>query len=86
MTELPHDLLSALQFRAARSSLGPSSMRGRGSGGVVDADRPFLGDLDLRRFATPDDRRFITELDGATNGLMRAFPRSARHWGWLTRV
>lgn len=81
MTGLQDDILKALQFRAARGSLGASSMRGMGSRGVVDAGRPFLGHLDLRRFATARERQFITELDRATDGLMRVFPRSARHWG-----
>jgi hypothetical protein len=81
MTELPHDLLEALQARAARSSLGPSSMRGAGSRGVVGAGRPFLAQLDLLRFATSNEQRFGAELDRATDALMRAFPRSARHWG-----
>ena len=81
MTELPDEILTALRFRAARSSLGPSSMRGAGSKGVVDAGRPFLGALDLRRFATSNEKQFGVELDRATDGLMRAFPRSARHWG-----
>jgi hypothetical protein len=81
MTELPDDILKALRLRAARSSLGPSSMRGAGRRGVVDAGRPFLGKLDLRRFATSSERQFGAELDRATDGLMRAFPRSARHWG-----
>jgi hypothetical protein len=84
MTGLPDDLLKALQFRAARSSLGPSSMRGAGSRGVVDAGRPFLGELDLRSFATASERRFGGELDRATERLIRAFPRS-RHWASLAR-
>src|SRR5471032_3168281 len=66
MTELPHDLLEALQARAARSSLGPSSMRGAGSRGVVGAGRPFLAQLDLLRFATSSEQRFCAELDRAT--------------------
>ena len=81
MIGLPDDILRALQFRAARASVGPSSMRGVGSRGVVAAGRPFLGGLDLRRFATSRERRFGVELDRATNGLMRVFPRPARHWG-----
>jgi hypothetical protein len=48
---------------------------------VVAAGRPFLCELKLRRFAVPSVRRFRRELDRATDGLMRAFPKRARHWG-----
>jgi hypothetical protein len=81
MTKLPDDILAALQCRAARASLGASSMRGAGSRGVVGAGREFLSDLDLSRFSTPSERQFGSALDRATEGLIRAFPRSARHWG-----
>src|SRR5436309_5214870 len=81
MTTLPEEVLAALQFHIARASLGPSSMRGAGSTGVVGAGRTFLGDLDLGRFSTSNERRFQMELDRATDGLLDAFPRRARHWG-----
>src|SRR5207248_4596670 len=81
MTTLPEEVLAALQFHIARASLGPSSMRGAGSTGVVGSGLTFLGDLDLGRFSTSNERRFQMELDRATDGLLRAFPRGARHWG-----
>src|SRR5262245_8988060 len=81
MSELPVQVLDALQARAARTSLGPSSMRGRGNRGGVEMGRAFLCSLELRRFGTPNLRRFNDELERATDGLMRSFPRSAQHWG-----
>jgi hypothetical protein len=48
---------------------------------VVVAGRPYLAEIDLRRFATKNDRHFRRALDSATDGLVAAFPRSARHWG-----
>ncbi len=81
MTRLPKDILVALQARAARTALAPSSMRGAGRAGVVDAGRPFLRELDLRRFATTRATRFRKELDDHTNGLIHTFPRAARQWG-----
>ena len=81
MTKLPRGVLTALQHRAARVSIGPSSMRGRGSRGVVTAGRTFLCGLELRRFGTSNPSRFAAELDRATNALVRQVPRSARHWG-----
>jgi len=81
MRQLTSEILRALQARAARSALGPSSMRGAGSRGVVEAGRPVLRGMDLRRFSTSNQRKFASELDRATDGLLRSFPRSARHWG-----
>ena len=81
MTRLSPDFLRALQARAARGSLGPSSMRGRGNRGVVGPGREFLCALDLGKFGTANARQFRDELDKATDALVRAFPKSARHWG-----
>lgn len=75
------ELLYALQVRAARGALGPSSMRGRGSKGVVDAGRAYLSALDLSSFGTTEQSRFRCALDTATRGLQASFPKSARHWG-----
>jgi hypothetical protein len=79
--KLPKDLLIAIQSRCARAAIGPSSMRGAGSSGVVAAGRPHLCELQLTQFATADARRFRRALDRATLGLMESFPRQARHWG-----
>jgi hypothetical protein len=81
MTLAPTDLLDALQARAARTALGPSSMRGAGSAGVVAAGRPVLRELQLGTFATSRARRFRAALDQATERLLRSFPRRARRWG-----
>src|SRR2546430_2008228 len=74
-------LLKALQVRAARIAIGSSSMRGRGSEGVVKAGRAFLGDLPLADFGTSYPKQFRSALDAATLGLERAFPKSSRYWG-----
>jgi hypothetical protein len=75
------ELIKALQVRAARIAIGPSSMRGRGGGGVVQAGRLFLNDLSLTGFGTSDPKKFISTLDKATLGLKDAFPKSSRYWG-----
>lgn len=81
MTKMSKETLRALQARAARGALGPSSMRGAGSKGVVGAGRAFLADVDLGRFGTSRRKRFFAVLDEDTDGLRRSFPRGARHWG-----
>ena len=85
MTKMSRETLHALQARAARGALGPSSMRGAGRKGVVGAGRAFLAELDLGRFGTNRRKRFFTVLDQATDGLRLSFPRGARHWGLLER-
>ena len=74
-------MLKALQVRAARIAIGSSSMRGRGSEGVVKAGRAYLGDLSLKGFGTADRKRFRRALDAKTLGLERAFPKGGRYWG-----
>lgn len=81
MTDLSLDLLHALQCRAARIALGPSSMRGAGHRGVVSAGREFLATIDLARFSRASKPEFERELDRVTKRLMNAFPSRARHWG-----
>jgi hypothetical protein len=81
MLPVPRDLLLAFQARAARGALGASTMRSAGAKGVVRAGRAFLSEVDLRAFRTPNPSRFRAALDDATDGLVRAFPREARHWG-----
>ena len=68
-------------MRAARIAIGSSSMRGRGSEGVVKAGRAFLDDLPLANFGTSDPKQFRLVLDQATLGLKRAFPESSQYWG-----
>jgi hypothetical protein len=77
----PPELLNALQIRAARIAIGSSSMRGRGSEGVVDAGRGFLNNLPLISFGTADPNKFKSSLDSATLGLKNAFPKNSRYWG-----
>lgn len=77
----PPELLNALQIRAARIAIGSSSMRGRGSEGVVDAGRGFLNSLPLISFGTADPDKFKSSLDSATLGLKNAFPKNSRYWG-----
>jgi len=70
----------AIQSRAARAAIGPSSVRGQVPG-VAKAAREFLGDLNLRPFGTRDAARFKRALNRATNRLEKALPRKSRSWG-----
>jgi hypothetical protein len=81
-----NELLRAFQSRAARISVGASTVRGRGNAGVVAASRTYLRQLDLRLFGQPTRGQFSKHLDAATIGLCDSLPRGARHWGLARKV
>jgi hypothetical protein len=78
--------LSAIRSRAARIAVGPSTARGQGRAGVVDASRRFLRGLDLRPFGTDDTRRFRQALDQTTRECVAALPRDAQSWGLARKL
>lgn len=80
------ELLHAFQSRAARISVGASTVRGRGNAGVVAASRLYLRQVDLAVFGQPTMTRFSAHLDTATNELRESLPRGARHWGLARKV
>lgn len=73
--------IALLQQRIANTSVGPSTARGMGPKGTIQAARQFLTDLDLRKLRKRSQSSFATELDAITVELMRFLPRKARHWG-----
>ena len=75
------DLLQAIQHYTARSAITSSSMRGPGNAGVVRSGREFLSELSLTAFSATKRGDFNVSLDNATNDLVKAFPKTARHWG-----
>ena len=48
---------------------------------MIDAAREFLAALDLAVFNCGTEKKFKSELDNATNGLMLSLPKTARSWG-----
>ena len=79
------ELLSAIQSHAARGSVGPSTVRGRGNAGTAKAARAFLRSIDLTTFGSGSGA-FIVALDHSTEELCAALPRAARHWGVARKV
>jgi len=84
MTE--DQLLQAFQSRAARISVGASTVRGRGNAGVVAASRRYLRQIDLSIFGRSTKEGFVTSLNAATIALRDSLPRRARHWGLARKV
>ena len=79
-------LLDAIRSRAARIAVGPSTARGQGVPGVVDAARAFLRRLDLGCLATEDQVVFRRELDRATREFVAALPDRAQSWGLARKL
>jgi hypothetical protein len=79
-------LLRAIQSRAARVSVGASTVRGAGNKGVAAACREFLAQMDLRPFGTNSRVRFSQALDEQTEALRLALPYRVRKWGLARKV
>ena len=73
--------ITYMRERQASTSVGPSTARGMGPPGTIKAAREFLKALDLARFKKRSAAAFSNELDQATEELMTALPKGARHWG-----
>lgn len=61
--------------------MGPATVRGQRTGGVVEAARTYLATIDLRQFGTSSAPLFRRRLDRATETMARALPRGAQSWG-----
>jgi hypothetical protein len=73
--------LSAVQMRCARVAVGPSTVRGQRTPGLVRAAREFLCEVPLAQFGTSKAPAFRAHLDQATRDLTRALPVRGRSWG-----
>ena len=73
--------IALLQRRIGTTSVGPSTARGMGPPGTIQAARAYLQTLDLRAFQVRSERTFVRELDRATEELRRSLPARARNWG-----
>lgn len=78
--------LELQQRRLANTSVGPSTVRGMGPGGTVDAARNYLAGIDLSQLAQDSERAFSKRLDRATDEMVRTLPRGARHWGMARKL
>jgi hypothetical protein len=72
--------------RLANQVPNASTLRNAGARGAVRAAREFLYRVDIGRFAAPSATVFLKTLDSHTEGLVRALPRGARHWGLARKV
>lgn len=73
--------LQLLQKRIGSTSVGPSTARGMGPSGTIQAARRYLQTLDIARFVRRNETAFRSELDAATLELQKFLPKDARNWG-----
>jgi hypothetical protein len=79
-------LINAIQFRQARVSVGPSTVRGQRTPGLAKAAREYLANLSLAQFGTSRAALFRSSLDRATRQLKAQLPRKGRSWGIARKV
>ena len=70
-----------LQRRLGSASVGPSTARGMGPKGTIQAARAYLQNVELRRFCVHSERAFQRRLNETTEELRRRLPNGARYWG-----
>lgn len=75
------EYIKYLRERQGSTSVGPSTARGMGPKGTIQAARKYLQALRLKRFIKKSNSAFLRELDMATEELMAALPKRARKWG-----
>ena len=76
------ELLAHLHRRIAQTAVGPSTARGMGPTGTIQAARSFLTNkIDLSEIARLRVAEFPRFLDRKTEELKCALPQEAQHWG-----
>ncbi len=80
------EFLTIIRSYTARVAVGPSAVRGKDNGGVVEAASRFLREMVLTSFGTKSPKAFAAALDGETENLRRVLPKRAQHWGLARKV
>jgi hypothetical protein len=80
------DFLTQMQKHVAYTSVGPSTVRGQRSPGLVGELRELLAAVDLAGLATCKPRDFTKILDAETTRIERSMPANARYWGVARKV
>lgn len=73
-----------LQRRLAQTSVGASSLRNQGAGGIISECRNYFQNvINLRDFidSMANQEKFKSFLDGHTENLVKRFDEKAQRWG-----
>jgi len=76
----PKDFITTLQRKVAFTAVGPSAVRGQGSG-VLRVSQDFLAQMSLGRIPKSNEKRFHLWLDRQTELLLDSLPIKNRPWG-----
>lgn len=75
------NFIELLQRHIANTSIGPSTARGMGPKGSIQAVRKYLMKLDLSVYSKCNRPEFECQLDKITSNLKKSLPKGAQHWG-----
>jgi hypothetical protein len=74
-------LVALMQKRAGNSSVGPSTARGMGPPGTIDAAKDFFHKFNIRSIKARSKTTFLLKLDQTTAELMGQLPNGGQYWG-----
>lgn len=80
------ELITQMHRWVAYTSVGPSTVRGQRSPGLVANLRQKLAEIDLAKFAGCSPPDFPDLLDAQTASVKRHMPSGIRHWGIARKV
>lgn len=80
------DYLKQMHKYVAYTSVGPSTVRGQRTPGLVTRLRELLSQVDLARLAAIELQDFPTFLKSETKRIEQHMPAPARHWGIARKV
>ncbi len=75
------ETLNLLQRRIASTSIGPSTARGMGPKGTIEAARSYLASLNLSKFTVESEPQFRQVLNRVTRAYVKNLPEGGQHWG-----
>jgi hypothetical protein len=82
----PDQFIARLKNRLAQAAVGPSTLRGKGTGGVAAAARRSLAAIDLTSVVVEERAAFRAQLREITKSIKAALPESGRAWGRARKV
>lgn len=80
------DFQTQMRYWVAYTSVGPSTVRGQRSPGLVSKLRSLLADVDLAKIGSFSPDPFASWLDAETLRIKQAMPRDKQHWGVARKV
>lgn len=78
---MKNDYMKLLQRHIANTSIGPSTARGMGPKGSIQAVRNYLMKLDLSVYSKCNRSEFESQIDNVTDNLKKSLLKNAQHWG-----